>query len=143
MRNFISPTYITLDCVIENPHDWPSTRSSGGDGVAIQTERLRDAEPARPPCARGATMTVNTHRPPREGETGGKDVLTQLTSVDGVMQSPGPTDVPFIKYRGWIMDFDAGPEGDRFKLEEASAEPSANDDRGRFERWQRRSRCAR
>jgi dihydrofolate reductase len=48
----------------------------------------------------------------------GKIVLTQLTSVDGVMQSPGPTDVPF-KYRGWIMDFDVGPEGDRFKLEEA------------------------
>jgi dihydrofolate reductase len=45
-------------------------------------------------------------------------VLTQLTSVDGVMQSPGSTDVPF-KYRGWIMDFDVGPEGDRFKLEEA------------------------
>ncbi len=48
----------------------------------------------------------------------GKIVLTQLTSVDGVMQSPGPTDVPF-KYKGWIMDFDVGPEGDRFKLEEA------------------------
>jgi dihydrofolate reductase len=48
----------------------------------------------------------------------GKIVLTQLTSVDGVMQSPGSTDVPF-KYKGWIMDFDAGPEGDRFKLEEA------------------------
>jgi dihydrofolate reductase len=48
----------------------------------------------------------------------GKIVLTQLTSVDGVMQSPGPTDVPF-KYKGWIMDFDVGPGGDRFKLEEA------------------------
>jgi hypothetical protein len=29
----------------------------------------------------------------------GKIALTQLTSLDGVMQSPGPTDVPF-KYRG-------------------------------------------
>jgi hypothetical protein len=48
----------------------------------------------------------------------GKIALTQLTSLDGVMQSPGPTDVPF-KYRGWIMDFDIGPEGDRCKLEEA------------------------
>ena len=48
----------------------------------------------------------------------GKIVLTQLTSVDGVMQSPGSTDVPF-KYKGWIMDFDSGAEGDRFKLEEA------------------------
>jgi hypothetical protein len=44
----------------------------------------------------------------------GKIALTQLTSLDGVMQSPGPTDVPF-KYTGWIMDFDFGPEGDRFK----------------------------
>ena len=48
----------------------------------------------------------------------GTIALTQLTSLDGVMQSPGPTDVPF-KYRGWIMDFDIGPEGDRYKLEEA------------------------
>jgi dihydrofolate reductase len=48
----------------------------------------------------------------------GKIALTQLTSLDGVMQSPGPGDVPF-KYRGWIMDFDGGAEGDRFKLEEA------------------------
>jgi dihydrofolate reductase len=50
----------------------------------------------------------------------GRIVLTQLTSLDGVMQSPGSTDVPF-KYRGWVLDFDAGPEGDRFKLEEAQS----------------------
>jgi len=48
----------------------------------------------------------------------GKIALTQLTSLDGVVQSPGSTDVPF-KYRGWAVDFDAGPEFDRFKLEEA------------------------
>jgi hypothetical protein len=48
----------------------------------------------------------------------GKIAVTQLTSLDGVMQSPGTTDVPF-KYRGWIFDFDAGPDGDRLKLEEA------------------------
>src|SRR5919109_3595148 len=48
----------------------------------------------------------------------GKIAVTELTSLDGVMQSPGSTDVPF-KYRGWIFDFDAGPEFDRFKLEEA------------------------
>src|SRR5919109_5477341 len=47
----------------------------------------------------------------------GKIALSQHTTLDGVMQSPGPTDVPF-KYRGWIMDFDRG-EGDRLKLEEA------------------------
>jgi hypothetical protein len=48
----------------------------------------------------------------------GKIALTLLTSLDGVMQSPGSTDVPF-KYRGWTLDFDLGPEGNRFKLEEA------------------------
>jgi hypothetical protein len=48
----------------------------------------------------------------------GKIALTQLTSLGGVMQCPGPTDVPF-KYRGWVMDFDIGPEGDRFKLQGA------------------------
>src|SRR5919106_2825773 len=48
----------------------------------------------------------------------GKIVLAQNTSVDGVMQSPGSTDVPF-KYRGWVLDFDVGPEGERSLLEEA------------------------
>jgi dihydrofolate reductase len=48
----------------------------------------------------------------------GKIALSQHLSLDGVMQSPGFTDVPF-KYRGWIMDFDCGPEGDRFQLEQA------------------------
>src|SRR5688500_1681719 len=48
----------------------------------------------------------------------GTIAVTQLTSLDGVMQSPGHTDVPF-KYRGWAVDFDGGPEADRFKLEEA------------------------
>jgi dihydrofolate reductase len=48
----------------------------------------------------------------------GKIALSQHTSLDGVMQSPGSTDVPF-KYKGWIMDFDRGPEGDRFQLEQA------------------------
>jgi dihydrofolate reductase len=48
----------------------------------------------------------------------GKIAVTELTSLDGVMQSPGTTDVPF-KYRGWVLDFDSGPEGERFKLEEA------------------------
>jgi dihydrofolate reductase len=48
----------------------------------------------------------------------GRIALSQHTSLDGVMQSPGPTDVPF-KYRGWIFDFDAGPEGERFQLEQA------------------------
>jgi dihydrofolate reductase len=48
----------------------------------------------------------------------GTIAVTQLTSVDGVMQSPGHTDVPF-KYRGWAVDFDSGREFEQFKLEEA------------------------
>jgi dihydrofolate reductase len=48
----------------------------------------------------------------------GKLAVTQLTSLDGVMQSPGHADVPF-KYRGWAVNFDGGPEAARFKLEEA------------------------
>jgi dihydrofolate reductase len=48
----------------------------------------------------------------------GKIALSQHMSLDGVMQSPGTTDVPF-KYRGWVVDFDSGPEADRFQLEQA------------------------
>jgi dihydrofolate reductase len=48
----------------------------------------------------------------------GTIAVTQLTSLDGVMQSPGHTDVPF-KYRGWAVDFDSGAEFEQFKLEEA------------------------
>jgi dihydrofolate reductase len=47
----------------------------------------------------------------------GTIALSQNTSLDGVMQSPGPTDVPF-KYRGWAVDFADGPEGARFNYEE-------------------------
>jgi dihydrofolate reductase len=46
----------------------------------------------------------------------GKVALSQNTSLDGVMQSPGPTDVPF-KYRGWAVDFAGGPDGGRFDYE--------------------------
>jgi dihydrofolate reductase len=48
----------------------------------------------------------------------GKIAVSQHTSLDGVMQSPGSTDVPF-RYRGWVVDFDSGPEADRFQLEQA------------------------
>jgi dihydrofolate reductase len=48
----------------------------------------------------------------------GKIAISQNLSLDGVMQSPGHTDVPF-KHRGWAVDFDAGPESDRFQLEQA------------------------
>jgi len=47
----------------------------------------------------------------------GTIALSQNVSLDGVMQSPGPADVPF-KHRGWAVDFDGGPEGGRFDYEE-------------------------
>ena len=48
----------------------------------------------------------------------GEIALSQNMSLDGIMQSPGHTDVPF-KYRGWAVDFDGGPESDQFQLEQA------------------------
>jgi hypothetical protein len=51
----------------------------------------------------------------------GTIAVTELTSLEGVMQSPGHTDVPF-KYRGWAVDFDSGPEFEQFKLEAQNSE---------------------
>jgi dihydrofolate reductase len=48
----------------------------------------------------------------------GRIAVSEHMSLDGVMQSPGSTDVPF-KYKGWILDYDRGPEGARFELEQA------------------------
>ena len=50
----------------------------------------------------------------------GKIALSQNLSLDGVMQSPGHTDVPF-KYRGWAVDFDGGGDGARFALDSAQS----------------------
>jgi hypothetical protein len=59
-----------------------------------------------------------------QGDSYGKIALSQNFSLDGVMQldrvmqSSGPTDLPF-KYTGWLFeDFDRGPEGGRFNYEE-------------------------
>ena len=48
----------------------------------------------------------------------GKIALSQNVSLDGVMQSPGPTDVPY-EHRGWAVDFDGGSQGGGFALESA------------------------
>jgi dihydrofolate reductase len=48
----------------------------------------------------------------------GKIVVSQNVSLDGVMQSPGTTDVPF-KHRGWAVEYNPGPEGERLALERA------------------------
>jgi dihydrofolate reductase len=48
----------------------------------------------------------------------GKIVVSENVSLDGVMQSPGTTDVPF-EHRGWAVAYEGGPESDRFQLEQA------------------------
>lgn len=40
MRRIINSTFITLDGVIANPHQWPSGRITDDAGVAMQTELL-------------------------------------------------------------------------------------------------------
>jgi dihydrofolate reductase len=42
-------------------------------------------------------------------------VVTEFTSLDGVVEAPGGED---FKYPGWSFQFDRGEDGDEFKLEE-------------------------
>jgi dihydrofolate reductase len=42
-------------------------------------------------------------------------VVTEFTSLDGVMEAPGGED---FKYPGWSFEVDRGDEGNQFKLEE-------------------------
>jgi dihydrofolate reductase len=43
-------------------------------------------------------------------------VVTEFTSLDGVMEAPGGE--PEFKYPGWTFEFDRGDDGNQFKLEE-------------------------
>jgi dihydrofolate reductase len=40
MRKIINSTYVSLEGVVERPHEWPSVGSSGGKGGQIQTKLL-------------------------------------------------------------------------------------------------------
>jgi dihydrofolate reductase len=42
-------------------------------------------------------------------------VVTQFSSLDGVMEAPGGED---FKYPGWSFEFDRGDDGNQFKLDE-------------------------
>jgi dihydrofolate reductase len=42
-------------------------------------------------------------------------VVTEFTSLDGVMEAPGGED---FKYPGWSFEFDRGDDGNQFKLDE-------------------------
>ena len=60
----------------------------------------------------------------------GRDLtMSQNMSLDGVMQSPGYTDVPF-KYKARAVDFDHGTESDRFQLEQAQEAPGRSSSAG-------------
>ena len=43
-------------------------------------------------------------------------VVTEFTSLDGVMEAPGGE--PGFKYPGWTFEFDRGDDGNQFKLDE-------------------------
>src|ERR687893_234971 len=45
----------------------------------------------------------------------GKIVVTEFSSLDGVMEAPGGED---FKYPGWSFQFDRGEDGNQFKLDE-------------------------
>jgi dihydrofolate reductase len=45
-----------------------------------------------------------------------KIVVTEFVSLDGVVEDPGGSET--YKYGGWTFEFDRGPEGDAFKVEE-------------------------
>jgi dihydrofolate reductase len=44
-----------------------------------------------------------------------KIVVTEFSSLDGVMEAPGGED---FKYPGWSFEFDRGEDGNQFKLDE-------------------------
>jgi dihydrofolate reductase len=46
----------------------------------------------------------------------GKIVLTEFTSIDGVVEAPGGED---FKYQNWSFEFDRGPDGERYKETES------------------------
>ncbi|XRQ02870.1 dihydrofolate reductase family protein [Actinomadura welshii] len=46
----------------------------------------------------------------------GKVVVTEFISLDGVVEAPGGEE---FRYPNWSFEFDRGPDGERFKTEEA------------------------
>jgi dihydrofolate reductase len=47
----------------------------------------------------------------------GKIVVTEFVSLDGVIEDPGGAED--YRHGGWTFKFDRGPDGDKFKLDEA------------------------
>jgi dihydrofolate reductase len=46
----------------------------------------------------------------------GNVVVTEFVSLDGVMEDPGGAED--FEHGGWTFEYDRGPEGDKFKLDE-------------------------
>jgi dihydrofolate reductase len=46
-------------------------------------------------------------------------IVTEFVTLDGVMEDPGGSE--HFERGGWAFQFDRGPEGDKFKLDEALA----------------------
>jgi dihydrofolate reductase len=51
----------------------------------------------------------------------GKLVVTEFITLDGVIQDPGGAEKDDFPLGGWAFEFDRGPEGDKFKLDELMA----------------------
>jgi dihydrofolate reductase len=51
-----------------------------------------------------------------------KVVVSQFITVDGVVEDPGGSEGK--DFGGWAFDFDRGPDGDKFKLDELMASES-------------------
>jgi dihydrofolate reductase len=49
----------------------------------------------------------------------GRIVVTEFVSLDGVMEDPGGSEG--TRHGGWSFEFDRGPEGDKFKLDETAS----------------------
>jgi dihydrofolate reductase len=49
----------------------------------------------------------------------GRIVVTEFVSLDGVMEAPGGGES--FRHGGWSFEFERGPEGDKFKLDETMA----------------------
>ncbi|HEY3727726.1 MAG TPA: dihydrofolate reductase family protein [Solirubrobacteraceae bacterium] len=47
----------------------------------------------------------------------GRIIVTEFVSLDGVMEAPGGGEE--YEHGGWSFEIDRGPEGDKFKLDEA------------------------
>jgi dihydrofolate reductase len=82
----------------------------------IRLSRLPDGQSgsARTPATTPPLRSRTT--PTKELRMGGI-VITEFVSLDGVVEDPGTAGD--FRHRGWSFEFDRGPEGDAFKLDEA------------------------